>query len=68
MIKGRDDGILIGEIIRFKETAWTVHAEEKRQIGRRESMMGTVWGGGDEEKGRRKYGGEESVWRGRERK
>lgn len=56
MIKGRDDGILIGEIIRFKETARTVHAEEKRQTGRKEAMMGREGGvrGEDGEKGRRK--------------
>lgn len=42
MIKGRDDGILIGKIIRFKETAQTVQAEEKRQPVRgKAGRMGT---------------------------
>lgn len=45
MIKGRDDGILIGEIIRFKETAQTVQAEEKRQPVRgKAGRMGTEEG------------------------
>lgn len=42
MIKGRDDGILIGKIIRFKETARTVQAKEKRQPVRgKAGRMGT---------------------------